>query len=89
MKDDPSYRLGYGLFSVSDKRFKPAMYFHDFAYRADSYAQKSGMTRKEIDDRFLEMMLAAASDSWIARRRAYFYYNTVRVFGGIFWEGEQ
>lgn len=88
MKDDPNYRMGYGLLSVSDKRFKPAMYFHDWAYRAGSDAQLTGMTRKEIDDRFLEMMLSAASDDWVARRRAWFYYRVVRAFGGLFWEGK-
>lgn len=52
MKDDPQYRIGYGLFVVSDKRFEAAARVHDHAYRNGSDSQWSGMTRKEIDDRF-------------------------------------
>jgi len=89
MKDDPSMRLGYKWLSVSDKRFMGAMHVHDWAYRAGSAAQKSEMTRKEVDDRFLEMCLRAAGDDWWARRRAYFYYRCVRLFGGFLWENKE
>lgn len=89
MKDDQTFRMGYGIFSVSDKRFKPAMYFHDWAYRAGSDAQLTGMTRKEVDDRFLQHCLDLAANDWFARRRAYAYYALVRLFGGPLWEGKK
>lgn len=88
MEDDPSMRLGYRWLSVSDKRFKQAMFIHDWAYRANSDAQLTGMTRGEVDDVFLEMCLKAAEDDWWAKRRAYFYYRCVRLFGGPLWEGD-
>jgi len=89
LDDDPSFRLGYKWLSVSDKRFTGALHIHDWAYRSQSHAQESGMTRKEVDDRFLEMCLRAAKDDWWAKRRAYFYYRCCRIFGGALWENEE
>lgn len=80
-------RLGWKFFSVSDKRFDQAMRVHDWAYRKGSASQESGMTRKEVDEVFLEMCLRAAGNDWFAKRRAYFYYACVRAFGAPLWEG--
>jgi len=88
MEDDPSVRLGWKFLSVSDKRFMPACQIHDWAYRAESDSQKTGMTRIEVDDRFLEHCLLLAKDDWWAKRRAYFYYRCVRLFGAPLWEGK-
>jgi len=88
MQDDPSMRLGWRWLSVSDKRFKPAMYVHDTAYLSGSAAQRSGMTRKEVDDIFLRMALIAAGKDVPARMRARFYYRCVRLFGSPLWEGK-
>lgn len=88
MQDDNSYRMGYKFLSVSDMRFRPAMYWHDFSYKAGSDCQRSGMTRKEVDDRFLQHCLDLAANDWFARRRAYVYYAIVRAFGGPLWEGK-
>lgn len=89
MEDDPKFRIGYKIFSVSDKRFNGAARWHDHAYRAGSDAQLTGMTRKEVDDRFLQHCLDLAADDWFARRRAYVYYALVRMFGGPLWEGKE
>lgn len=93
MNDDPEVRLGWKFLSLNDRRFLPAVRVHDHAYREGSGAQRSGLTRAECDEIFLEMCLRLAVDAdpvraFAARRRAYFYYRVVRMFGAFLWEGK-
>ena len=85
MRDTPG--TGCGIFPVliNDGCMGPACAWHDAAYTSGSWHQ-ANMTRKEVDEWFLRLMLTCAKTP-LERARAYGYYAIVRAVGGIWWEG--
>jgi hypothetical protein len=88
MKDDPS--VGCGVWPVILKRtkFLPACEFHDRVYTKESFIQRKGWTRKEVDSWFLAQMKMIAKTPY-DKARAYLFYGIVRALGGFFYEGKK
>lgn len=86
--DDPNTVCGYWFLNTGkNDYFIPACEFHDKAYTKGSWHQKH-MTRKEVDDKFLEHMLLLAGNDLTKKAKAYLFYGIVRSVGGIFWDAK-
>ena len=86
MRDDPHTGVGIYPLIIKDECMTPAAEWHDIAYTKGSWHQQN-MTRKQVDEIFLQLMLTCSTTT-LQRARAYFYYGVVRAVGGIFWEGQ-
>ncbi len=65
----------------------PACQWHDAAYTEGSWHQQN-MTRKEVDDHFLEQCLYLADGVPHKVMQAYLCYEVVRALGWLWWEGD-
>jgi hypothetical protein len=68
-----------------------ACIWHDQAYTEGSWHQ-ANMTRKEVDDYFLVLLLYEANQGSyrpLKKSQAYIMYGFVRAFGSYWWEGKE
>lgn len=82
--------IGCGIYPLLLKRSKfiEACSWHDQTYTEQSWAQLN-LTRKEVDDWFLQQMKQIAGDSTLRKAQAYLFYGIARVLGGLWWEGSK
>lgn len=69
----------------------PACVWHDEAYIKNSWHQQN-MTRKEVDDYFLFLLLHLANQGSyrpLKKVQAYIMYKFVRSVGSFWWEGTE
>jgi len=64
--------------------FTAACQAHDAAYTAGS-----GVDRYAADLQFLNDLLAASGGNILCEAASYLYYGMVRMFGWIFYEGDE
>lgn len=62
--------------------------WHDRAYVKGSWHQLN-LSRKQVDEHFLTMMLEDAQGNIPKRVASYVMYGLTRIFGGFFWEGKR
>lgn len=62
--------------------------WHDLAYIKGSWHQLN-MTRKQVDEHFLRMMLEDAQGNIPKRVASYVMYGVVRAVGWMWWEGKR
>lgn len=64
--------------------------WHDRMYTEDSWAEHN-LTRKQVDDHFLAMLLEASKSGRfqiLKRIGSYGMWGVARLLGGFFWEGK-
>lgn len=86
MKEDPRALCGVWPLVLKNTKFTPACEWHDQVYSTDSFFQRKGWTRKQVDDWFYSQMKMIAKSPW-DKMRARLFYGIVRAVGGFFWEG--
>lgn len=87
IQDDTHVGIGIYPFIINDPVLLPAAEWHDSAYTKGSWQQQY-MTRKEVDERFLDLMDYCCTTR-AQHMRAYTYYYVSRVLGRFFWEGKE
>ena len=66
---------------------EPACKWHDAAYTKGSWAQE-WMSRKRVDEHFLQLLLELSGSNPLKRTTSYAMYAAVRAVGGMWWEGK-
>lgn len=84
--DDTHVGIGIWPFIINDPVLLPAAQWHDQAYTKHSW-QQAHLSRKEVDEHFLALMLMCC-ETRAQRARAQVYYQVSRALGWMFWEGK-
>lgn len=84
-------KVVWNVVSPTGILFLPAI-FHDFAYRhglllSDPDRAEVKVSRRFADELLRDLALELHGDAWRARMRIRTAYRSVRMFGGLSWQG--
>lgn len=88
MTEDLEQECGVNVAKWRNTPFKTACEWHDRAYSKNSFFQRNGWTRKEVDDWFYRQILMLSNGA-LDRMRAHLFYGIVRAVGWMYWEGKR